>query len=65
MTPLDQPHWHSLSAQDCLTQLEANQQGLSSAEAAERQQRSGPNRLELAAGRSSLAILWDQFINVM
>ena len=65
MSPLDQPHWHSLSAEDCLANLKVSTEGLTTAQASERREQSGPNRLELAAGRSSLAILWDQFSNVM
>ena len=65
MSPLDQPQWHSLSAEDCLTNLKVSTEGLTTAQASERREQSGPNRLELAAGRSSLAILWDQFSNVM
>ncbi|MFM7237454.1 MAG: cation-translocating P-type ATPase [Cyanobium sp.] len=57
--------WHALSPQDCLQELDANEQGLSTAQSAERLARVGLNRLELAAGRSNLRILWDQFSNVM
>ena len=59
------PAWHSLSPQACLQQLGSSPEGLSSAEAAERLQRCGPNRLVLGNGRSSLQILGDQFSNVM
>jgi Ca2+-transporting ATPase len=48
-----------------LERLEASREGLSTAQAAERLARYGANRLELAAGRSRLRILWDQFSNVM
>ncbi|MEB3170467.1 MAG: cation-transporting P-type ATPase, partial [Synechococcaceae cyanobacterium] len=57
--------WHALPADTCLRRLEASADGLSSSEAAQRLERFGPNRLELAAGRSNLRILWDQFSNVM
>ena len=59
------PAWHSLSPQACLQELRSRPEGLSSAEAAERLQRCGPNRLVLGNGRSSLQILGDQFSNVM
>ncbi len=57
--------WHSLAPDDCLSRLQAGREGLSTAEAARRLADGGPNRLELAAGRSSLQILWDQFSNIM
>jgi len=38
---------------------------LTTADSARRLADGGPNRLELAAGRSTLQILWDQFSNVM
>ena len=59
------PAWHALPPADCLQQLQADGEGLSTAQAAERLARDGLNRLELAAGRSQLRILWDQFSNVM
>ncbi len=59
------PPWHALSPQQCLDQLQATDQGLSEAESAQRLARVGPNRLELAPGRSNLRILWDQLSNVM
>ena len=57
--------WHALPGDTCLRRLEASADGLSSSEAAQRLERFGPNRLVLAAGRSNLRILWDQFSNVM
>ena len=57
--------WHALPTEECLQRLEASLDGLSGAEAAQRLERYGANRLELAAGRSNLRILWDQFSNVM
>ncbi len=59
------PAWHNLTPQDCLTELKASSEGLSTAQTAERLARIGLNRLELAAGRSNLRILWDQLSNVM
>ena len=63
--PKPQQRWHALPAQACLEALGQGGDGLSDQEAGERLIRSGPNRLELASGRSSLEILWDQFSNVM
>ncbi len=57
--------WHSLASPDCLERLQAQSEGFSTAEAARRLADGGPNRLELAAGRSNWQILWDQFSNVM
>jgi Ca2+-transporting ATPase len=57
--------WHSLPPEDCLRRLDAGREGLSGVEAARRLEEEGPNRLELAPGRSHLRILWDQFSNVM
>jgi len=59
------PSWHSLQSDECLRQLDASAEGLTTAQVAERLARYGPNRLELAAGRSPWQILWDQFSNVM
>ncbi len=61
------PHavWHALAPAQCLEQLQASPEGLSTAESARRLADIGPNRLELKEGRSSLQILWDQFSNVM
>ncbi|MEB3320666.1 MAG: cation-transporting P-type ATPase [Cyanobium sp.] len=49
----------------CLERLQAGAGGLSTEQSARRLAELGPNRLELAEGRSSLQILWDQFSNVM
>lgn len=57
--------WHSLPREACLERLEADGEGLSTAESARRLADGGLNRLELAAGRSNWQILWDQFSNVM
>ena len=65
MPPSKQAAWHALAPADCLQQLDASSEGLSTAQVAERLARIGPNRLELAAGRSNWQILWDQFSNVM
>lgn len=66
MTPSPaRPPWHSLTPEACLQQLSTTDQGLTTAQGAERLAREGLNRLELAAGRSNLRILWDQLSNVM
>jgi Ca2+-transporting ATPase len=57
--------WHALPVPECLERLDARPEGLSTAEAARRLADGGPNRLELAAGRSNWQILRDQFSNVM
>ena len=56
---------HALAPEACLEQLNASRDGLTTAETARRLAASGPNKLELAAGRSTWQILWDQFSNVM
>ena len=61
----DTPRCHALAPEDCLASLQASREGLTTADAARRLAEQGLNRLELAAGRSSLQILWDQFSNVM
>lgn len=60
------PHsWHAISGQSCLQELQSGAAGLSTLEVRQRFATAGPNRLELAAGRSNWQILWDQFSNVM
>ncbi|MEY3767327.1 MAG: hypothetical protein RLZZ11_394 [Cyanobacteriota bacterium] len=65
MNPSDVLSCHALAAEACLEQLNANRDGLSTAETARRLAASGPNKLELSEGRSAWQILWDQFSNVM
>ena len=65
MPPSRETAWHSLSPSDALTLLGTSAGGLSSAEAEARLASTGLNRIELGNGRSNLAILWDQFSNVM
>ncbi len=57
--------WHSLAAADCFESLGGSPDGLTTLEVDRRRADVGPNRLELAAGRSNWQILWDQFSNVM
>nr|WP_322744214.1 MULTISPECIES: cation-transporting P-type ATPase [unclassified Coleofasciculus] len=58
--------WHTQSANKALSDLDSNAQtGLTSQQAAERLQHYGLNELEETAGRSTWAILLDQFTNIM
>ncbi|MBM5797274.1 MAG: cation-transporting P-type ATPase [Cyanobacteria bacterium K_DeepCast_150m_m2_101] len=57
--------WHSLASDACFERLGGCPDGLPTLEAERRRADVGPNRLELAAGRSIWQILWDQFSNVM
>lgn len=59
------PAWHALPGEACLEQLQSPAGGLDTPEVTRRREEVGPNRLELAAGRSNWQILWDQFSNVM
>ena len=59
------PAWHALPGDAALERLQTPAGGLSTAEVTRRRDEVGPNRLELAAGRSNWQILWDQFSNVM
>lgn len=59
-------HWHTLTPDKVLVLLESDrQQGLTSKQVLERQQRFGLNELEDTGGRSGWTILLDQFKNVM
>jgi Ca2+-transporting ATPase len=64
LSPQRQP-WHALEAQECQSLLASGEDGLSTAQVAARLAEHGPNRIELAAGRSPWRILWDQISNVM
>jgi Ca2+-transporting ATPase len=59
------PAWHSLSAQACLELLQSSSYGLNQEQAEQRLLAQGHNRLVLGNGRSRMAILWDQFSNVI
>ncbi|MFN3645307.1 MAG: HAD-IC family P-type ATPase [Gemmobacter sp.] len=66
MTPLaPPPAAHSQTAEACLTALHADPAGLSSAEAAARLARHGPNRLPEAKARGPLLRFLAQFHNVL
>jgi len=57
--------WHAMSAGDALASLGSRPEGLSAAEAEERLQRYGPNRLEARPPTSAWAILIAQFRSVV
>jgi len=58
--------WHSIEPDKALEILESDrQQGLTSLQVRERQERYGPNELQEGAGRSAWTILIDQFKNIM
>jgi magnesium-transporting ATPase (P-type) len=58
----EQPVWHALEVDDVLRELDTDlDSGLTSAEAAERLERHGPNELQPDEPKSDLAILLDQF----
>jgi len=56
-------HWHTLSPEEVLEHLKVRENGLTSAQAAERLAQYGPNQLTEALRPSFLAMLWDQFNN--
>lgn len=58
--------WHTLEAEKALETLQSDRQaGLTSQQVSERLERYGPNELTESGGRSPLAILIDQFTNIM
>ncbi|NET32482.1 MAG: cation-translocating P-type ATPase [Cyanothece sp. SIO1E1] len=58
--------WHTLASDQALELLQSNgQTGLTADQIVKRQQRYGPNELMESSGRTSWAILLDQFKNVM
>ena len=59
------PPCHSLSTEASLQALASSHEGLSQAEASERRNKNGANRLDLSTGRSRWQIIADQFSNVM
>ena len=58
-------HWHAVSADEALRALESTPRGLSSAEAAGRLARDGPNRLTERRGRGPVKRFLVQFHNVL
>ncbi|MBE9129490.1 MULTISPECIES: cation-translocating P-type ATPase [unclassified Coleofasciculus] len=58
--------WHTTDIEQALELLESNpDRGLTPAQITQRQQHYGLNELTETGGRSPLAILWDQFTNIM
>ncbi|MBD2095478.1 cation-translocating P-type ATPase [Trichocoleus sp. FACHB-591] len=58
--------WHTLEAEKALEVLQSDREsGLTTQQVTERLAQYGPNELVESAGRSTLAILWDQFKNIM
>ncbi|PRY71394.1 cation-translocating P-type ATPase [Halomonas ventosae] len=58
-------HWHAMSPEDALGQLETTREGLGEQEARARLDRHGPNRLQQAKGRPAWRRLLDQFNNIL
>ncbi len=63
--PLPQEAWHSLSADEVLQPLRTSRSGLSTAEAADRLRRDGPNALPEAGRPGPLAMFARQFADFM
>jgi Ca2+-transporting ATPase len=64
--PLPSTDWHSLSAEECLRELDSDRfGGLSTAQVKERLQTYGPNELQESNLRARWQILLDQFTNIM
>jgi len=61
----DTDHWHALAVAEATERLAASPDGLTSAEAAERRARYGPNRLPEAKPRSAWVRFIAQFHNVL
>jgi Ca2+-transporting ATPase len=57
--------WHRLSPEEVLVRLRVDENGLSPAECAERLRHYGPNELQAARRVSALALLLEQFKNVL
>jgi P-type Ca2+ transporter type 2C len=64
--PSEQILWHTIAADDAIETLKSDRQtGLMPEQVARRQAQYGPNELQEMGGRSSWAILIDQFKNIM
>src|SRR5687768_2584688 len=59
------PLWHTLDVQEVLAQLQSTRDGLPAAEARQRLERYGPNRLEVTPPESAWSILVAQFRSVV
>ena len=57
--------WHSKTLQEALTELNVSEQGLTTQQAQERQQKFGLNELKKEKGKSPLKLLLGQFTNVL
>jgi Ca2+-transporting ATPase len=58
--------WHTLDTNQVLDTLKSDRRsGLTPQEVAKRLEKYGANELEEAPGRGALAIIWDQFKNIM
>jgi P-type Ca2+ transporter type 2C len=55
------PNWHSITADEALSQLGSTPQGLSSSEAAKRLQDNGPNQIESPSKPSPINLFLEQF----
>lgn len=65
-TPTSTRDWHTLSCQQVIELLNSDLNlGLTSNEVTQRQRYFGKNELKQTNGRGNLAILWDQFTNIM
>ena len=59
-------NWHTISSEETIELLHSDRvRGLSAEEATSRQKYYGANELKETGGRHNLAILWDQFTNIM
>ena len=59
-------NWHTISSEETIELLHSDRvRGLSAEEAISRQKYYGANELKETGGRHNLAILWDQFTNIM
>lgn len=64
-SPESRPAWHSVSADDALSQQKSSKEGLSQQESRARLDRYGPNRLQQERGRPWYRRLLDQFNNIL
>ncbi|WP_280546011.1 HAD-IC family P-type ATPase [Halomonas sp. 11-S5] len=58
-------HWHAMTPEEALGQLDTTREGLGEEEARVRLERHGPNRLQQAKGRPAWRRLLDQFNNIL
>ena len=60
MATVADPHWHALDGEDALAAVESRAGGLSTAEAAARLERFGPNRIAPMRPEPATVLLWRQ-----